>query len=151
MDWYNRWGYPRDIQNVADLEDWRTPGPYTGMGPTDFTGTDEWITDQINQRLMIHGYLDARDINVSVEDGIVTLTGSVDSRKAKRMAEDTVDSVLGVIDVNNELRIEHKEQQEQHGPEAQQSRAPHRYQHHQGQNPQQRRNLNGQRAPWERY
>ncbi len=152
MDWYDR--NPRDFDTYDDddfgdynpqfreLEDWEVPGPYTGMGPSDYIGQDTWIYDQINQRLMAHGHLDASDIEVAVADGIVTLTGLVDSRKSKRMAEDTVDSVLGVVDVNNELKIKPKQHQEQHQHQQEQMPERHTRQH---------RSLTGQRAPWDRY
>jgi osmotically-inducible protein OsmY len=53
-----------------------------------------------------HPDLDASDIDVMVAaDGIVTLQGTVASRRAKRLAEDLADSVTGVRDVHNELRL----------------------------------------------
>ncbi len=42
----------------------------------------------------------------------MTLTGKVNSRRDKRMAEDTAESVMGVTDVHNQLKIE-KQGQEQ--------------------------------------
>lgn len=53
-----------------------------------------------------HGQIDATDIQVDVNDGIVTLTGTVDSRREKRMAEDVAESVSGVWDVNNHLSLQ---------------------------------------------
>lgn len=40
-----------------------------------------------------------------VEAGEVTLTGSVDSRDARRLAEDLVSSVTAVGEVNNRLKV----------------------------------------------
>jgi osmotically-inducible protein OsmY len=40
-----------------------------------------------------------------VESGEVTLTGSVDSRDAKWLTEDLVNSVAGVREVNNRLKV----------------------------------------------
>lgn len=80
-------------------------GPYTGVGPRNYRRSDERIQDDVNDRLTWHGYLDARDIEVRVDDGVVTLSGTVDSRRAKRMAEDVADNVPGVWDVNNNLTI----------------------------------------------
>jgi osmotically-inducible protein OsmY len=51
------------------------------------------------------GYVDATDIEVSVNDSRVTLTGRVGSREEKRRAEGIAESVSGVTDVSNQLRI----------------------------------------------
>jgi osmotically-inducible protein OsmY len=50
-------------------------------------------------------YVDASDVEVTVNNGMVTLTGLVDSRDAKRRAEDIVECVSGVTDVSNQLRV----------------------------------------------
>ncbi len=83
-------------------------GQYSGYGPRDYTRSDDRILDDINDRLTWDPRIDATDINVSVSDGIVTLTGSVDNRRDKRMAEDIVDNVSGVWDVNNQLRVRNR-------------------------------------------
>lgn len=54
---------------------------------------------------MEHGDLDASDVDVKVENGEVTLTGKVDSRWAKRMAEDLAESCMGVRDVMNQIKV----------------------------------------------
>jgi osmotically-inducible protein OsmY len=56
---------------------------------------------------MRHGQLDASDIEVAVENGDVTLEGSVEDRRMKRLAEDIAASVPGVDDVHNRLRLSH--------------------------------------------
>lgn len=87
--------------------DWRSHGPYTGRGPEGYRRSKEAIRDEANERLTRHGQLDASRIQVEVNDnGEITLNGTVDSRRAKRMAEDAVDDISGVIDVHNHLRIE---------------------------------------------
>jgi len=53
--------------------------------------------------------VDASNIEVTVSNGEVTLTGTVDSRAAKRRAEDRAESVSGVCNVQNNLRIERAE------------------------------------------
>jgi len=88
-----------------DREIWKLNGPYTGVGPQDYQRADDRILEEVSDRLTQHGQLDATDIDVSVQNGIVKLEGRVDDRRAKRMAEDTADSVLGVRDVQNYLRL----------------------------------------------
>ncbi len=83
-------------------------GRYSGYGPSGYTRPDDRIQDDINDRLTWDGRIDATDINVEVNDGIATLTGSVDSRRDKRIAEDLADDVPGVWDVNNQLRVRNR-------------------------------------------
>ena len=97
-----------DVHRMPYEENW-TPmwqqGPHTGRGPKGYKRSDERIYDDVCQRLMQSGSLDASDIEVKVDSGEVALNGSVDSRGSKRLAEDIVDSVPGVQDVHNRLRI----------------------------------------------
>jgi hypothetical protein len=80
-------------------------GPHTGRGPKGYVRSDDQIKQDVCERLTQHGHIDASDIEIRVEGNEVTLTGTVDSRKAKRMAERVVDSVSGVRDVHNQLRV----------------------------------------------
>jgi osmotically-inducible protein OsmY len=48
---------------------------------------------------------DATDVEVAVLDGTVTLNGAVADRRARRRAEEICDSVTGVRDVDNGLRL----------------------------------------------
>jgi hypothetical protein len=91
-------------------EAWQVPGPHTGRGPQDYRRSDERIEEDVNERLTQHGQIDASDVSVSVRNGEVTLQGTVDSRQAKRMAEDVAESVSGVQDVHNHLRLRQREQ-----------------------------------------
>ena len=93
-------------------QDWQVPGPFVGVGPSNYTRRDDLIAEDINQRLMFHGNLDAGHIDVNVDEGEVTLSGSVPDRRSKRLAEDIADSVLGVVDVHNELQIKNKQPQQ---------------------------------------
>ena len=55
--------------------------------------------------MWLNSWLDASDIDVTVTDGEVTLTGTVWSREEKRRAEDIAESVPGVRHVQNNLRV----------------------------------------------
>ncbi len=87
----------------------RQEGPHVGKGPKGYRRSDERIYDDVCSNLWQHGQIDASDIDVSVENGEVTLKGTVDSRSTKRMAEDTADSIPGVQDVHNQLKIRRME------------------------------------------
>ncbi|MGQ9367205.1 BON domain-containing protein [Azospirillum sp. A39] len=81
------------------------PGPHRGKGPRGYRRSDERIRDDVNDRLTDDAYVDASDVEVAVKEGEVTLGGFVDSRAAKRRAEDVVDAVSGVAHVQNNLRV----------------------------------------------
>lgn len=86
-------------------EYWLIPGPFTGSGPRGYQRSDERVHEDVCERLTQHGQLDASELDVEVKNGEVTLRGQVESRRAKRMAEDAVDDIPGVKDVHNEIRI----------------------------------------------
>ena len=77
-------------------------GPHAGRGPK---RSDSRIREDVVDRLTDHPWLDASNIEVEVDQSEVTLSGLVDSRQDKRLAEDVAESVPGVIDVHNQLRI----------------------------------------------
>ena len=76
-----------------------------GKGPKSYRRSDERIREDVNDQLS-EGYLDASEVEVLVVDGVVTLSGTVNSRSDKRRAEDIADDVRGVKNVENRLRVE---------------------------------------------
>jgi osmotically-inducible protein OsmY len=78
---------------------------HRGKGPKGYTRSDDRIKEDVNERLSDDPHIDASEIEVSVENGEVTLTGTVDSRSAKRRAEDIVEALSGVKNVENRLRV----------------------------------------------
>jgi hypothetical protein len=80
-------------------------GGYAGRGPKDYKRSDDRIREEVCERLSWNDEVDATDIAVRVQDAEVTLEGSVETRRMKRIAEDLVDEVLGVRDVHNTLRV----------------------------------------------
>ena len=85
-------------------EPWRES--HRGRGPGDYTRSDERIREDANDRLTDDHHVDARRISVRVEQGEITLSGTVPDRTAKRRAEDLVERISGVRHVQNDLRIE---------------------------------------------
>jgi len=90
----------------------REQGRYSGRGPRNYKRSDSRIEEDINDRLTVHGMLDATDIEVSVQSGEVTLRGYVEDRQAKRFAEDAAESVFGVKEVNNQIKVRQRGGQE---------------------------------------
>jgi len=78
---------------------------HRGRGPKGYRRSDERIKEDVNDRLSDDYYLDASDVEVSVENTEVTLTGTVRNRNDKRRAEDLAESVSGVTNVENRLRV----------------------------------------------
>jgi osmotically-inducible protein OsmY len=91
---YGQQGYGQSIQR----------GRHVGRGPKGYRRSDERIREDVNEELTLHPEIDATEIDVLVEDGVVTLVGVVEERRDKRLAEDLVERVPGVTDVKNELR-----------------------------------------------
>jgi hypothetical protein len=98
-------------ESYGETEFWMTPGPYTGQGPMGYHRSDERIREDVCERLTQHGWIDAGKIEVEVSRGEVTLKGSVGSRASKRMAEETAESVSGVLDVQNQIRVNREQSQ----------------------------------------
>lgn len=80
-------------------------GPHRGRGPKGWQRSDDRIRDDVHEKLADDPYVDASDIQVEVKSCEVTLTGFVDSREAKRRAEDCVERISGITHVQNNLRV----------------------------------------------
>jgi osmotically-inducible protein OsmY len=76
-----------------------------GRGPKGYTRSDQRILEDVSDRLTEDWHVDASEIEVVVVSAEVTLSGTVDSRDAKRRAENIAADVMGVKDVQNNLRV----------------------------------------------
>ena len=88
---------PHDIADRAD---------FRGRGPRGYERPSERIREDVCESLTDSPEVDASDIEVEVDGGIVTLRGSVADRRQKRLAEDLAESARGVRDVRNQLELE---------------------------------------------
>jgi Predicted periplasmic or secreted lipoprotein len=109
-DWWDRtsdeissWFGDEDAKRRRRMD--KMYGPHRGKGPKGYTRSDEKIKEDISERLYHDSYVDASDIDITVSNGDVTLSGTVDSREAKHRAEDIADSITGVKDVSNHLKV----------------------------------------------
>ena len=98
IPWYGRYG-------STDRDSYRDR--HYGRGPRGYRRSDARVEEDINDRLTWHPSIDASEIVVAVENGEVTLSGVVEDRRAKRLAEDIAEDVFGVHDVHNQLKIRH--------------------------------------------
>lgn len=77
---------------------------FRGTSPRGYQRSDERLREMACERLT-EADLDASDIEVKVSQGVVTLEGSVRARWMKRQAEDIIDDIGGVKDIQNQLRV----------------------------------------------
>jgi hypothetical protein len=80
-------------------------------GPKGYKRSDDRIREDVSDRLAHQDELDPSDIEVMVSNGEVTLSGTVQSRHEKFIAEEIADSVSGVSDVHNQLRVRREDVQ----------------------------------------
>jgi hyperosmotically inducible periplasmic protein len=95
--------------NIGRADDRDRPS-YRGRGPKNYRRSDEAIREDVCERLTMDHDIDATEVEVTVEEAVVTLSGSVSDRQAKRLAEDIAELVRGVRDVQNQLRVARTEQ-----------------------------------------
>lgn len=105
------------------------PGFYGGMYGPGFTGampSDDEIREMVEESIDADPAVPYdSDINVDVTGGIVTLTGTVPSKRIKHAVGDDAWWVTGVWDVNNNLQVTGRRERMAGAPrEREQPRAP---------------------------
>lgn len=78
---------------------------YYGKGPKGWKKSDEKIREEVCDALTESREVDASDVEVEVSQGLVFLKGVVTDRAAKKEAERLAESVHGVKDIRNEIRL----------------------------------------------
>ncbi|MEB3887282.1 BON domain-containing protein [Lyngbya sp. CCY1209] len=92
----------QDAANTTGVLDVRNEITVVPLDPP----TDGEIAENLRNRISRSPYIDAEDVNVSVDEGIVTLSGTVDSYSEKWRAGDLATLTLGVTGAINNLQIE---------------------------------------------
>jgi osmotically-inducible protein OsmY len=115
-DWNSGAGYPQGTQSWQEREGaqrgaFGLQSSHRGKGPQGYSRSDERIKEDVCERLSEHHFIDASSINVEVEQGVVTLEGSVPDRWQKYQTEDLVDAISGVKDIHNRLTVSRNNQQ----------------------------------------
>jgi hypothetical protein len=80
----------RDFENIHDLENL----------------SDAELRQLVRTHLAAHNALDADDVAVRVEGGVVVLEGRVGTEGERRIAEHVVTDVLGITSLRNEILID---------------------------------------------
>lgn len=98
-----------DEAGVRELPVLDTDGRVVGMVDradllADYLRTDEEIRDDILETVVLEGFLiDPARIDVAVRDGVVTLTGCLETRSLANFLAEAVSAVSGVVAVENRL------------------------------------------------
>ncbi|ASP47867.1 BON domain-containing protein [Cognaticolwellia beringensis] len=66
---------------------------------------DAWLDGKAESTLLFNTHLNSFDINTDVKNGVVILTGKVESNVDKALAEELVASLKGVNSVDNRLTV----------------------------------------------
>ncbi|WP_334161539.1 BON domain-containing protein [Phenylobacterium sp.] len=80
-------------------------GPHAGRGPRGWSRTDARIREAVSEALMEDPLLDAREIEVQVEGGVVSLSGEVPGGSDAHRAEQLARRCGGVGEVRNDLQV----------------------------------------------
>jgi osmotically-inducible protein OsmY len=102
------WFGDDDAQRRRRLD--KVRGPHRGKGPKGYERSDDRIREDVSDRFFDDPYIDASDISIRVESKDVILEGTVESKEAKRRAEYLAESIRGVKDVENRLKINRSNQ-----------------------------------------
>ena len=101
-----------DSGKRADAAPRRAPAPATSGRVRESLGasrnlrrSDETLAREIYEILTQDPELDATEIEVDVQGGAVTLTGIVEHPDAKLLAEELVESITGVREIHNHLKV----------------------------------------------
>lgn len=104
-DEISSWFGNEDAERRREM-DRRFTAQHRGKGPRGYSRSDDRIKEDVNDRLSDNPYIDASDVEVSVTNGEVVLSGKVTDRHDKRRAEDIAEGVSGVRNVENRIRVQ---------------------------------------------
>jgi hypothetical protein len=74
-------------------------------GPKGWKISDDKIKEDICEAIYIAGDIDASEIEINVQNGMVTLAGSAPDRWTKHVVEDLAEHTFGVEDVKNDISV----------------------------------------------
>lgn len=88
----------------GDLEE-QIAASHRGKGPKGYRPSDERLRERVCERLTDDPFVDATDIEISVANGEITLSGTVETRRMKYAVEDLVAEMAGVSAVHNSIQV----------------------------------------------
>jgi osmotically-inducible protein OsmY len=95
------------IMNVKSVENRLKikPSEVYGVKQEDREPSDKQIKQYVETELNQDPRIDPFEIKVDVSEGVVTLTGSIPDFYERKIAEDDIRDVVGVLDVDNQLTV----------------------------------------------
>jgi osmotically-inducible protein OsmY len=111
-DWWDKtrdevssWFGDDDAERRRRTDTTNSGGGHKGKGPKDYKRSEERIKEDAYDHLSDDDMVDATNVQVQVQDNEVILSGTVNDREQKRRAEDIVESISGVTNVQNNIRV----------------------------------------------
>jgi osmotically-inducible protein OsmY len=80
-------------------------GMHSGKGPRNYRRSDERLKELICERLTADPHVDATDIVIEVRDSEAIIGGTVNDKQMKRRAEEIIDEIKGITQVENRIRV----------------------------------------------
>ncbi|MCC6927640.1 MAG: BON domain-containing protein [Gemmatimonadaceae bacterium] len=101
---------PNEYAGAMDGGTWGAS--FAGRGPKGWQRSDERMREDLNEALARHPGIDASEIEVAVDNGEITLSGTVRDRRHKRAAEDVAENIFGASEIQNHLRVRRQDDAE---------------------------------------
>lgn len=95
-----------DLGRGGYRRDWREGEDSSERGLRSYQKQEDRIRMEIHQALTEHPGIDAANIDISIDSGVVVLRGIIDDRRQRCLALKLAEEVPGVREVRNELKIE---------------------------------------------
>lgn len=98
-------GPDSDARGAAENAQGGRQENHRGKGPQGYRRSDQRLLEAVCERLTDDPYVDARSLSLAVEEGIVRIEGEVPARWVKHHLEHVAAHCLGVVDVDNRVRV----------------------------------------------
>lgn len=99
-------------RGYSDLYEPRLRKSFRGLGPKNYQRSDDRIMEDFCDQLTDNDFIDAREINVDVQDGNLSLSGSVSDKWMKYAAEDVAEYTHGVRRIENNINVRQPQENE---------------------------------------
>ena len=92
-------------ETSAEVRDRASAGVHTAVNRTEEAVTSAALTSKIKAKMALDDLVEAGDIDVDTDDGVVTLAGNVGSKDEQQRAVRIATETAGVTKVVNRLKI----------------------------------------------